>query len=164
MEYKNLFSFNIKWSYKTVSLLLFLIFLPNLLGLINIPTVFGFKIHFFQLAIFIAALLYGPKAGLLSGLIGSLNSAIVMNNPYIIVGNAILGFFFGLFLRKGLKTIYAVLLAFLIQIPWLVLTDYFLLGLSVSFILTLLIALLISNIVWAVIVNYSKKPLMGMVE
>jgi len=159
MEYRNKFSFNIKWGYKTISLFIFLIILPNLLGMMNISTVWGFKIHFFQIAVFIAALIYGPKGGLLSGLLGSTYSAIIMNNPYIIIGNAILGFFVGLFIRYKLHTIIAVILAFLIQLPWLILTDYYLVNLPMGFILRLILALAISNLVWATAAHYSAKPI-----
>ncbi len=157
MEHKNIFSFNVKWDYKTISLFLLLILLPNLLGLINISTPLGFKIHFFQLGIFIAAFVYGPFGGVLSGFIGSFYSAMIMNNPYIAVGNAILGFFAGLFFRYDIKTVYAVLIAYLIQLPWLIITDYYFAGLSVNFIGSLVVALLISNVVWAIFAHHISK-------
>ncbi|MFH1316390.1 MAG: ECF transporter S component [Candidatus Woesearchaeota archaeon] len=159
MEYKNLFSFDIEWNYKKLSLFIFLLALPNLLGIVNIGTVFGFKIHLFQIAIFLAAMIYGPTGGFLSGLIGSSYSAFIMGNPYIAIGNAILGFFAGLFLRYGIKTVLAVLLAYAIQLPWLVLTDYYLVGLSAVFIQSLAIALLVSNLIWAVAVDYIAKQI-----
>ena len=89
MMFKDIF--DVKWNYKTISLLLFLVFVPNLLGMINISTPFGFKLHFFQLAVIIAAMVYGPMGGLLSGMFGSVYSAMMMNNPYIVVGNVIPG-------------------------------------------------------------------------
>jgi len=159
MEYEDRFSFNIKWDYKTVSFLVFLVVLPNLLGLINLGTIPGFKIHFFQIAIFIAALIYGPKGGLLSGLIGSLYPAFITGNPYIMIGNAILGVSVGIFLRYKKNIIIAVLLAYVIQLPWLIITDYYLVNLSMSFILKLILALLISNIIWATIAHYTVKPI-----
>lgn len=159
MEYAEKFSFNVKWNYKTITLFLFLMILPNLLGLINLNTVWGFKIHFFQIAVFIAALIYGPKGGLLSGLVGSLYSAFVMSNPYIVIGNAILGFFVGLFVRYNLNTIIAVMLAYSIQLPWLIITDYYLVNLPISFILRLILALAISNMIWAIVAHYTVKPI-----
>ncbi len=158
MEYKNIFSFDVEWNYKTIALFLFLIGLPNLLGIVNITTPFGFKIHFFQAAIFLAALIYGPMGGLSAGLVGSAYSAAVMANPYIIVGNVLLGFFVGLFARYGIKTVFAVWLAFLIQLPWLVLTDYYLVHLPIAFIVSLIIALAVSNTLWAVVAHYLAKP------
>lgn len=157
MAQANLLSFNIKWNYKTIGLFVFLLVLPNFLGMINISTPWGFKIHFFQLAIFIAALIYGPKGGLLSGLVGSTYSAFLMHNPYIIGGNVILGFFVGLFVRFGWPTIFVVLLAYLVQLPWLIITDYYFVHLPISFIKALIIALLISNIIWATVAHYFVK-------
>lgn len=159
MKYKNIYSFNVNWNYKTTSFFIFLLVLPNLLGLINLSTPFGFKIHFFQLAIFLAALTYGPKGGLLSGLVGSIYSAMLMSNPYLIVGNAILGFFVGLFARVGLNILFSVWLAFLMQLPWLIITDYFFVHLPINIILTLIITLFISNTIWAIITKYTVKPL-----
>jgi len=159
MEYTEKFSFNVKWNYKTIVLFLSLMILPNLLGLINLNTVWGFKIHFFQIAVFIAALIYGPKGGMLSGLVGSLYSAFVMGNPYIAIGNAILGFFVGLFVRYKFNTIIAVMLAYLIQLPWLIITDYYLVSLPTNFILKLILALAISNLIWAIVANYTVKPI-----
>ena len=156
---KNIFSFNIKWDYKHVSLFIFLLILPNLLSMINIGTIYGFKLHFFQVAIFLAAILYGPKGGLISGFIGSFYSSIIMNNPYLIIGNMILGFFTGLFIRYKMHTILAVILAFIIQLPWLIITDYYLVSLSAAFIIPLIVALAISNVIWATAAHFSTKIL-----
>ena len=115
-----------------------------------------FKIHFFQLAVFLAAMAYGPWAGLLSGLVGSTYSAVIMHNPYIAVGNAILGFFVGYFYKKKFSIWNSVAIAFLIQLPWLILTDYYLVGLSSIFITNLVIALIVSNMIWATIAKVIK--------
>lgn len=138
---------------------LFLIALPNVLGTINITTPWGFKMHFFQIAIFLAAALYGPQGGMFSGFVGSVYSAFIMGNPWIMIGNAILGFFAGLFLRYGFHTVSAVLLAYAIQLPWLILSDYYFVHLPMPFIRVLVVALLVSDTVWAVIVHYSIKPI-----
>jgi uncharacterized membrane protein len=159
MEYKNALSFDIKWDYRAISLFIFLLALPNLLGMINLSTPWGFKIHFFQAAVFIAALIYGPFGGMLSGFVGSFYSALIMHNPYIAVGNAILGFFVGLFARHGFNTVIAVLLAYIIQLPWLVATDYYLVHLPLPFIRALVIALAVSNTLWAAVAHYSAKPI-----
>lgn len=161
MDTKNIFLGMVKWNFRSISMLVFLILIPNFLGMINIPTPFGFNIHLFQIAVFIAALSYGPVAGLLSGLAGSVLPAVMMDNPYILVGNAILGFFVGYFWKKELNVFTAVSLAFLIQLPWLVLTDYYLVHLSPIFIKSVCIALLISNLVWAEIAVYFSNKLRG---
>ena len=147
---------NVKWNWKNISLFVILLGLPNLLSLVNFPFA-GFMIHTFQVAIFLAAYLYGPQGGLFAGLFGSSFSAYAMANPFIIGGNAILGFFTGLFYRKGFHPVLSALMAFGIQIPWLIVTDYYLVHLSPKFITTLIIALLISNVIWSFIASHLKK-------
>jgi hypothetical protein len=154
--YRNIFSTGLEWNLRTISVFLLLVFLPNLLGMINISAA-GFKIHFFQLAVILAAAVYGPVGGLAAGLVGSINSAMIMHNPYLIVGNMILGLFAGLFIRKGFNAVQAVLLAFAIQLPWLIVTDLYLVHLPISIITSIIIALLISNTIWSVVVHYSAK-------
>lgn len=153
MEQSSTVALNVKWNTKTISALIILTALPNVLGMINITTPWGFKLHLFQLGIFGAAVFYGPIGGVLSGLLGSIYSASVMGNLYIIVGNVILGFFVGFFLRKGIHAILAVGLAYAIQLPWLIFSDYYLAHLSWPFIQGLVIALFLSNIFWAAVVH-----------
>ena len=149
MEYRNLLRF--KWPYLSAAEFIMLLLIPNLVGLIHIPTAWGFKIHLFQVVVFVAAIVYGPMGGLLSGLVGTIYASILMGNPYIMVGNAILGFAFGVFLRGGIPTLISAWLAFLVQMPWLVITDYFLIGMSLPTIGLLLVALLISDTIWALV-------------
>lgn len=159
---QNIFSFDVEWNYRKVALFVFLIAVPNVLGLVNFGTLFGFKIHVFQIAVFLAAIIFGPSAGLLSGLIGSLYSAAIMNNPYLVVGNMILGFFTGLFVRYGIHTVIAAVLAYLVQLPWLIVSDYYFVHLPWSFLVPLIIALAISNIIWAFVAHYMAKPIMNL--
>ena len=159
MQNKNILDFNINWNYKSISLLIFLLIIPNLLGAINLTLFSTVKIHFFQIAIFLAAFIYGPKGGALAGLTGSIFSAYLMSNPYLIIGNIILGFFAGLFFKKKLSAITAVLIAFAIQLLWLILTDYYLIHLPIKIITSIIIALLISNILWAFIASKTTKHL-----
>ena len=132
-----------------------LIALPNVLGMINIATPWGFKIHLFQVAIILAAAIFGPAGGALSGFAGSIYAALIMGNPYLMVGNALLGFFTGVFLRHGFSLLPAVWIAFGMQLPWLILTDLYLVQLSLPMIRDLILALLLSNTLWAVAVHYS---------
>lgn len=154
---KNIFSFDNEWNLKTISIFAFLMVIPNLLGMININTGLGFNIHIFQIAIFLAAILYGPIGGLITGITGSVFSAVIMHNPYLIIGNAILGLCVGIFIKYGVNIILSVLFAFAIQIPWLIATDYYLMHMPLPVIGMLLIALAISNTIWATVANLSAK-------
>jgi hypothetical protein len=51
------------------------------------------------------------------------------------------------------------LLAFAIQIPWLAVTDHFLMGLPWSFVGALVLSLAVSNLVWAVAASWAAGPL-----
>jgi uncharacterized membrane protein len=165
--YKHLFSFNTEWNYRSITLLGVLVLLPNILGMINIQMPMGFNIHFFQIAIFLAAFIYGPIGGLFSGAIGSVYSAFLMGNPYLVIGNVLLGFSAGLFARylmnngfdKMMHSLTAVMLAFAIQLLWLIPTDFYLMHMPAMVMLALVFALLVSNIAWAVAAYYIAKPL-----
>jgi len=154
----SILSRELPWNRKTVGALL-LVFLPNILSMVNLTTPGEFKIHTFQVAIFLAASLLGPLGGLLSGLIGSLFSAVALSNPYLLIGNGILGFFTGWFLRRGIRPLFAVWMAFCLQLLWLIPTDYFLAGLSASFIQNLVLMLFLSNTLWAVVASGLREPL-----
>jgi len=148
-----------KKNHKTVLFFAILLIFPNFLGMLNVTTPFDFKIHFFQLAIFLAAYFYGAKGGLLSGTIGSFYSAWMMHNPYILIGNAILGFFVGLFIQYNVGLFWSILLAYCIQLPWLVLTDYFLIHMPLPVLEKLILSLWISNMIWGVTTKMMIKPI-----
>jgi len=154
--HKDIFNFNIKWTWKTITMLTFLAIFPNILGLYHI-TIFNVRIHFFQYLIFLAAIIYGPAGGLISGAFGSLYTAVALNNPYIIVGNILLGGLFGLFVRLKWNIILAVLTAYLLQLPWLVITDIYLANMPVNIVKGIVIALLFSNILWAAVAGLTSK-------
>lgn len=156
--------FGVKFSHKSLLLLAFLAFFPNLLGMISFSTPFGFNFHFFQILIFLAALLYGPIGGITSGIFGSFYTAIIMHNPFIIVGNAILGLFTGIFARKKIPVVGAVMLAFSIQLPWLWYSDVFLAGMPVPAVNGVMVALIASNLLWAIIASLSYKKMKKLVE
>ena len=153
---KNILNFNIKWTYKSVTLLIMLAILPNLLGMIH-TTLFGVRIHFFQYLIFLAAIIYGPIGAVISATMGSLYTAIALNNPYIIIGNIILGTFFSIFIRLKWNVILAALTAYLIQLPWLWFTDIYLANMPVQVVKGIVIALLLSDILWAVVAKLTYK-------
>jgi len=83
---------------------------------------FTSSVHFFQLAIFLCGILAGPWAGLLGGAVGSLYMSVT-TIPFILGGIAILGGSVGLFAEK-VRPFFACLLAWLIQAPYVFVTDY----------------------------------------
>ena len=85
---------------------------------------FDSSIHFSQLAIFVCGVLAGPFYGLIAGAIGSLFMAVYLPGiPFVIVGLAILGLANGLFAKK-LRPLFAGVLAWCVQAPYVVITDY----------------------------------------
>ncbi|HQP40363.1 MAG TPA: hypothetical protein PK004_02860 [Smithella sp.] len=136
-----------------------LIVFPFVLSLINLEFAQQWKVHFFPAAIILAALIFGSTGGLVAGVAGSLYSAFMLGNPYLIIGNAILGFFTGLFYQKTDKLILSVFLAFICQLPWLVLSDLYFMHLSNAFILKLVVVLFLADILWAVLISTINKPL-----
>ncbi len=152
-------TFGFKVSEKSIMTLLFLVVLPNLLGAVHLSTPWGFKIHFFPYAVFLAAFTFGPVGGLLSGAVGSLSAAYLMANPYILIGNAILGSATGYFVRRGHSHLTSALLGFCTQIPWIAATDCLLMNLPFSFVGGLLLSLAISNTLWAALAAVSAPPL-----
>jgi len=160
MTYINILSE--KLNYKHVALFFSLLLLPNLLGLINFFTLpYGLKLHFFQIAIFFAALTFGPLGGLLSGAVGSVYSAVVMHNPYIIILNMILGLLVGIFVKYGFNIVLSVFLAYLLQLPFLFLLDIYLAHLPLVAVSMIALSLLVSNLLWAIVVGLTKKYLLS---
>lgn len=83
---------------------------------------FTSSLHFFQLAIFLCGILAGPWAGLLCGAVGGLYMAVT-KIPFIIGGIAILGGAVGLF-AKRVRPVFACLLAWIVQAPYVLIMDY----------------------------------------
>lgn len=163
LGYKTIFGTEVKLTYKSILLLGFLALFPNILGTIHIVLPFGFRVHLFQILIFLAAIIYGPFGGAISGGFGSVYTAVLLNNPYIIIGNMILGFFVGFFLKKGFSIMPSVLLAYAIQLPWLIATDLFV-GMQLAVVEKVVVALFISNLVWAYVAGKSSKYVKRLVE
>jgi uncharacterized membrane protein len=136
-----------------------LVFLPFLLSLINLTFAQSWKIHFFPAAIILAALIFGASGGLVAGVAGSLYSAVLLGNPYIIAGNALFGLLTGIFYKKTNKIILSVGLAFICELPWLIITDYYFMRLPAEFIAKLVVVLFLANVLWATLIHLSNKPL-----
>jgi len=158
--YKSLFG--ARFSQKSVAMLFFLALVPNLLGLVVLETGLGFKFHFFQIAVFLAALIYGRWGGAFAGAAGSVFTAVALGNPFIVVGNALLGFFTGFF-AKRMHIAFAVVLAFAIQLPWLYFTDL-LVGMPEAVVRMVIIGLFFSNLVWAFAAGAVFKRVKQLVE
>jgi len=115
---------------KTLALVALMAALANVLSVppIAIPIILGnfpTEIHFTQLPILIAGILGGPVAGLITGAIGGLLSSFFVSPriAFIIVGLAILGAAGGFF-AKRLRPVFAGILAWLVQAPYVAITDY----------------------------------------
>jgi hypothetical protein len=72
-----------------------------------------------------------------------------MGNPYLIAGNAILGLTAGYFMSKGWETILSALLAFVIQAAWIWVSDVAFMGMPQVLVAKIMLALLVSNLIWA---------------
>jgi hypothetical protein len=136
-----------------------LILLPCLTSLVNINFAQDWKIHFFPAAIILASVFFGAGGGLVAGIAGSLYSALFLGNPYLIVGNALFGLLTGIFYKKMSNIIIAVLLAFACELPWLILSDYYLVHLPMAFIGRLVLVLLLTNVLFAALIQAGIKPL-----
>jgi len=159
MEYRHIFG--TEFDFKKALLLISLMVFPNFLAMFHFQ-LYGIRFHFFQYLIFLAAIIYGPAAGMLSGGLGSLYTAIALKNPYIIVGNIILGGFAGYLMKRKVNAVPAVLLAFAAQVPWLWATDVYLAGMPAAAVNSIVVALLASNIICAYLANASAGKIKGL--
>jgi LytS/YehU family sensor histidine kinase len=112
---------------KTVAFIALMAALANVMSVpplaVPLPLVgFTSSVHFFQLAIFLCGILAGPWAGVLGGAVGGLYMSVT-KIPFVIGGIAILGGSVGLFAKK-VRPVFAGLLAWLVQAPYVLVTDY----------------------------------------
>ena len=112
---------------KTVAFVALMAALANIMSFppLAIPLQLGSftsAIHFFQLAIFLCGILAGPWAGLASGAVGGLYMSVT-KIPFVVGGIALLGLSVGLFAKK-VRPVFAALLAWLVQAPYVLVTDY----------------------------------------
>ncbi len=113
-----------------VKVLTFAALMAALANLLSVPPIaipvtvgpFETAIHFLQLPILISGILAGPSAGLIAGAVGGLYMSLMMI-PFIIGGLAILGYASGLFAKK-LRPFFSGILAWCVQAPYVVITDY----------------------------------------
>src|SRR4030066_68942 len=112
---------------KTIAFVALMAALANVMSIppLAIPLPLGpftSSIHFFQLAIFLCGILAGPWAGLLGGAVGGLYMGIT-RIPFVVGGSAILGGSAGLFAKK-FRPVIPGSLAWLVQAPYVLVTDY----------------------------------------
>ncbi|MGB9134363.1 MAG: ECF transporter S component [Candidatus Bathyarchaeia archaeon] len=117
--------------------------LANVLGYFSIPAGTT-KIHFMQLPIIFSGLALGSLAGGIVGFTGSAVMAFALQtpNPFILLGNAILGFFTGLFyswLRNKkppvIPQLLSVIGAIVIQFPYTYVSDVYWMSMPVPLVL-----------------------------
>ena len=126
----------------------------NVLGFLTIPLGIA-EIHLMQLPIILTALALGPGAGGLVGFIGAAVMAFRLHppNPYILLGNAILGYFTGLFhlrlkkikARPIIPQVISVLGAYIIQFPYIYVTDVYLMPIPPPIVLTVILPKLLAE-------------------
>jgi uncharacterized membrane protein (Fun14 family) len=155
---QNLLGMDVKWDFKKILLLVSLFIFPNILSLFYF-NLFGLRIHFFQYLIFLAAFIFGPAGGIVAGGLGSLYTAISLSNPYIAIGNMILGGAAGYFMKKNLRIIPCVLLAYAIQVPWLWITDIYFAGMAISYVNAMVVSLLIGNIICGLLAGFTADKI-----
>lgn len=141
-----------------VAMFLLVIF-PFALSMINLTFAQSWKVHFFPAAIILASLIFGAAGGFVAGIAGSIFSAFLLGNPYLIAGNALFGLLTGVFYKKTNKIIFSVLLAFVCELPWLMVTDYYFMRLPAEFITKLIVVLFLADIFWAALIQSVNKPL-----
>jgi len=123
------------------------------LSALSVPFAFGVRIHFFQVAVMLAGVIGGPVSGLVTGGVAGVYTAALMSNPTIVFGNAILGLFTGIFVRKMRPVLAGILAWVLIQAPYLYLSETYILNVPGSVMQTILITLTVEDIVCAVITD-----------
>jgi hypothetical protein len=91
--------------------------------------------------------------GLVTGAIGGVYVAALRSDPTIVVGNALLGLFTGLFVRKMRPVLAGILAWVLIQAPWLYLTGTYILNVPAVVMQTILATLTVEDVICAVIAD-----------
>lgn len=129
----------------------------NVLGLAAIP-IGAMSIHFMQLPMILAGLVGGSLSGGFVGFVGAIVMALTTPkgiNPYIPLGNAILGSFTGLFysgLRKMVKKpivpqVISAMSAFVVQAPYTYVTDVYLMSMPPPVVYGILLKLLVEDLI-----------------
>lgn len=134
----------------------------NVLGFLSVSAGV-LRIHFIQIPIILTGLALGPLAGGFVGFTGAIAMAfmLITPNPYLLFGNAILGGLTGLFYRYLRKIhgiplipqVLAVLGAYAVQMPYVYVTDVYLMSMPVPVVLMIMVTLLIEDMISVLIVH-----------
>ena len=155
---------NRRLSSKLIAFIAVMCAVANVLSLFSIPLGIT-EIHLTQLPIILAGLALGPTTGGLVGFIGAAVMAFRLRppNPYILPGNAILGFFTGLFnfrLKKMrgrpiIPQVISVLGAYIVQFPYVYVTDVYLWPKPAHIVLTIILPkLLLEDIISVLLAHF----------
>ncbi len=128
--------------------------LANILALLSIPIplpTFQPRLHLIQLPILLAGILAGPWAGAVAGGAGALLTAAQVRIPFILGGNAILGGVAGYLSWRGLRPFPAAVLALVVELPYVAVTDSLYLPLPV--IATILVLLSAETLISAALIE-----------
>ena len=152
-----------KISTKKIAFISIMCALANILGIFSIPLGLT-SIHLMQLPIILSGLVLGLWSGGITGFIGTILMAYTLSpsNPYILLGNAILGFFTGLiysYLKKTKKRqiipqTLSVLAAYLIQLPYLYITDVYFMPIPSQVVLTVILPKLLLEDMISVLISH----------
>ncbi|MEE8322730.1 MAG: ECF transporter S component [Candidatus Bathyarchaeia archaeon] len=152
-----------KISTKKIAFISIMCALANILGIFSIPLGLT-SIHLMQLPIILSGLVLGSWSGGITGFIGTILMAYTLSpsNPYILLGNAILGFFTGLiysYLKKTKKRqiipqTLSVLAAYLIQLPYLYITDVYFMPIPSQIVLTVILPKLLLEDMISVLISH----------
>jgi uncharacterized membrane protein len=123
------------------------------LSALSVPFLFGLRIHFFQVAVMLAGVIGGPVSGLVAGSVGGVYMSALRSDPTIVVGNALLGLFTGLFVRKMRPVLAGILAWVLIQAPWLYFTGTYFFNEPGFVMQTILTTLTVEDVICAVIAD-----------
>ncbi len=128
----------------------------NILAFLSIPLAF-MSIHFIQIPIILTGLALGPVAGGFVGFVGATTMALTLPKPnlYILPGNAILGAFTGLFYRRLVRIgwrpiilqVLSVIGAYVVQLPYVYVTDVYLMGMPQPVVMVILVTLFIEDLI-----------------
>ena len=136
----------------------------NVLGLFFSIPIGLTKIHLMQLPIILSGLALGPWIGGLVGFVGATTMAFNLPSPnlYILPGNAILGFFSGVFYlrlkrmrgRPIIPQVISVLGAFIVQSPYVYVTDVYLMTMPQPVVQGILLKLLFEDVISVLVSHF----------